>query len=204
MARMNDFELMIIRHGMAEQYHAEGDAERRLTELGEARLTRALPTWYSMDWHWNVALCSPYQRAQRTAEIFQQGLYESYLRTHHIKLEPALVDDELVPHGDLDAALARILEVGRLLAGPRPRVAVFSHNPLVSRLASRLVCGDERGQFAFGQGDMLHLFVPAPSHFDVVLAPQKKEPAPRAVVLGFYPSDAQVAMSEGSALELTK
>ncbi len=204
MARMNDFELFLVRHGVAEQYHQDGDAARALTQAGEARLERALPTWYSMDWHWNVALSSPYQRARRTAAIFKEGLYESYLESHLIKLEDPLVDDNLVPHGDVDEAIARILDVGRLLAGPRPRVAVFTHNPLVSRIASRLVCGDDRGQFAFGQGDVLHLFVPAPSHFDVVLAPQKKEPAPRAVVLGFYPSDAQIAMSEGAALDLAK
>ncbi len=202
MARLNDFELLIVRHGIAESYHDQGDAARQLTDVGEQRIKRVLPTWLSMDWHWNVALTSPYARAKRTSEIIQQGLYERYLETHMMKIPEALVDDQLVPHGDLDQALFRILDVGRILAGPRPRVAVFSHNPLVSRLASKLVCGDEHGQFSFGTGDMLHLFIPAPSHFDLVLSPQKKEPLPRAVVLGFYPADAQIAMSEGAALKL--
>lgn len=202
MARLNDFELMLVRHGTAQPFHEQGDDHRELTAEGRKRLERTLSTWLSMDWHWNVALSSPYVRARQTADVFQKGLHDRYLESHMIDLPEPLIDDELVPHGDLEQAIARILDVGRLLAGPRPRVAVFSHNPLVSRIASKLVCGDEKGQFSFGTGDMLHLFIPAPSHFDTVLSPQKKEPATRAVVLGFYPASAQIAMSEGAQLRV--
>ena len=195
MARMNDFELMIVRHGVAEDRHDQGDAARRLTPAGEQRLRDAVATWAALEWRWDVALTSPYARALSTAQILHEGLNQGALEAHGAPLSDPEIEPALVPHGDLDEAIAKVLSEGRLLAGPRPRVALFSHNPMVGRLASLLVCGDDQGQFNFGKGDLLHLFIPAPSHFDLVLAPQQREPAPRAVVLGFYPSSAQIAMA---------
>lgn len=196
MARREDFELLIVRHGMAQDWHEDGDQARRLTEAGESMLRRAVPAWRRFDWHWSVALASPYVRAQQTARHFWDALAPAYAEEQFMELTEPLTDEGLVPGADARTAAHQLLELGSKLAGPRPRVAVFSHNPLVGRLASLFLCGDEEGRVAMGQGDVLHLFVPAPSHLDQILAPESREPLPRAVLLGFYPSAAQVAVSD--------
>jgi hypothetical protein len=98
---------------------------------------------------------------------------------------------------DLDAALEHILERGHRLQDPRPSITVFTHQPLAEALASKLLTGDTSMSINVGQGDVLHILVIAPSHFDRVLAPVEKEPMLKATLLGVFPRFALERIGQG-------
>ena len=190
MARSYDFELLLVRHGTAHDHAQEGDARRELTAGGRASFARSLQGWRRMDWYWSRALTSPYDRARQTADIAFEALKDEHLAQTGTELSEPEREDEIVPHGDPDLAARRICAIGHTMAAPRPLLAVFCHNPIVSSLASLLVGGDLSAQFSIGRGDVVHLFVPAPSPFDLILDPGADELLPRAVMLGMYPERA--------------
>jgi len=197
MGRKYDFELLLVRHGDAHDWSEAGDAGRELTERGVRALEACVPAFQRFDWHWSAALTSPYVRARQTADIFWKGLAPSYAEAQGMILPEPLIDDGLVPGGDTLAVLQRIVELGESMAGPRPRIAVFGHNPNISRMFSVMMTGSPDAlQVSFGRGDVAHMFVPAASPFDMVLDPLEREPLPRAVLLGFYPHVAQRAAAE--------
>lgn len=196
MGRKFDFELLIMRHGDAEDRSPTGDAGRALTERGGERIDLVARAFGAQEWYWSEAFVSPYLRAQQTYERVMAHIGPKFEAEHDTPLAPAHQTELLLPGARVEELAHMIVDRGTRLAGPRPRVAVFGHNPCLSRLAGLLVGGDHETHFSMGRGDVVHLFVPAPSPFDLILDPQEREPLPRAVVLGFYPSLALEAMGK--------
>lgn len=124
-------ELYLVRHAVAaERSSAQwpDDAERPLTPDGETRfrsaargLARVVPTV-------DRVLSSPYTRAWRTAELLAE-------ETHWPGPEPC-------PALEADRALSEVLTVLDGLVTIRS-VAMVGHEPQLSRLASRLLAGNE-------------------------------------------------------------
>ena len=190
MARKFDFELLLVRHGDAESWAQGGDTQRALTPHGAAAIERCAPAWEHFDWFWSEAVHSPLLRANQTAHILYEQLEGTFARQGGGELLPPKELAPLTPDSNPRASARAIIELGSRQGGPRPLVAVFGHNPNLSRVASLLVCGEDSSSFSLGRGDVVHLFVPAPSPFDALLAPQQEEPLPRAIVLGVYPRSA--------------
>ena len=63
-------ELILLRHGKAEDFHAEGDFARELVEKGVRQATRAGRLLNALDLRPDVVLTSPRIRAKQTAEHF--------------------------------------------------------------------------------------------------------------------------------------
>ncbi len=194
MSRKFDFELLIMRHGDAENHSPTGDAGRALTPRGGERIDLVARAFGRQEWYWSEAFVSPFLRAQQTYERVYAHLAPKFEAENQATLRRAEETELLLPSGRIEDLAHLITDRGHRQGGPRPRIAVFGHNPCLSELAGLFVGGDRETRFAVGRGDVVHLFIPAPSPFDVILDPQEREPLTRAVVLGFYPSAALEAM----------
>jgi phosphohistidine phosphatase len=62
--------LLVMRHGKAEDSHPQGDAARRLVEVGREQARRAARVLAHAQQPPDIVLTSPYERALRTAEEF--------------------------------------------------------------------------------------------------------------------------------------
>ena len=63
-------QLLVMRHGKAEDSHPQGDAARRLVEIGREQARRAARMLLHAQQVPDIVLTSPYERALRTAEEF--------------------------------------------------------------------------------------------------------------------------------------
>ena len=63
-------QLLVMRHGKAEDSHPQGDAARRLVEIGREQARRAARMLVHAQQVPDIVLTSPYERALRTAEEF--------------------------------------------------------------------------------------------------------------------------------------
>ncbi len=199
MGRKYDFELLLMRHGEARSWSDEGDRGRVLTENGRDQIKETVGAFEALGWHWGLGATSGYTRAQETYDALLHSMYDRALNDHHIKLPEASEVPDLAPSGDPERAARALIGIGENLAGPQPRVLAVAHNPILPAIAGVLLAGDPNLQLALGTGDVIHLFIPAPSHFDVVLAPQEQEPLPRAYLLGMYPRHALAAIAAQAA-----
>jgi phosphohistidine phosphatase len=68
-------EIYILRHGIAEDHNAGGDAKRALTEEGRRKLRRVLDRAEKAKVAPSLILSSPYKRARETAEIAAEVLH---------------------------------------------------------------------------------------------------------------------------------
>ena len=195
MGRKYDFELLLMRHGQAQDWSEQGDRGRELTESGRARIARQAGAFEQLGWFWGKSFTSGYARAEQTLGTLREELAQVALEQHHIKLDAPGEIPHLAPSGDPERAARALVEAGSALAGPQPRILAVAHNPIVPKIAGVLIAGDPSMQIALGTGDVIHLFVPAPSPFDLILDPQEQEPLPRAVVLGIYPAHALEAIA---------
>lgn len=140
----------LMRHGEAESY-AESDAQRSLTERGKKEALMA-GQWL-MDEKLGPliksVICSPYKRAVETAQIVAEAISFS---------GELLICDYVTPNDDP----AKLIELLEQRANDVP--LIVCHNPLVSRVAARLIDGTERGSsfpgfatgnIAFLEGDMV-------------------------------------------------
>jgi len=111
-------EIYILRHGIAEDDNAGGDAQRALTDEGRRKLRRVLERAEKAKVEPSLILSSPYKRARQTAELAAEVL----------GYEKKIVDTEtLVPEGS-PAALwedirARKQENAILIAGHEPMLS---------------------------------------------------------------------------------
>lgn len=168
---MSDFELLLIRHGVAEDWAPGGDSERSLTEDGMLQIEAASAGLRRLGLTLNTTLCSPFLRTRQTAAIFRERLGGS-LDTWA----------GLVPSAPPAATRDEILARGKLLATDQ-RMAVVGHNPNISSVLSLLVAGHGATMFNVRPGDVAHLLIPSSMPF------VRSEHLPRAVVLAFYPRD---------------
>ncbi len=119
-------QLWLLRHAEAEPHGTRWDAERRLTERGEAQARAAGAALAGLEVKFDLVLFSPKARARQTAELAAERWSEEQrerLRTH----------DALA--GGFDAAQA--LEVLREVPGDA-RVLLVGHEPDLSRLIGEL------------------------------------------------------------------
>ncbi len=155
------FELMLMRHGEAEDFAEGGDAQRVLTARGHAMAQRAGRLIQTLRWTPTLALSSPFVRACQTL----RGV-----------LDAAAVDvstdteARLVPGAPPGGAIASLLERAAQASATDVRVLAVGHNPCVTGMLAQLVRGDERMAFAVSTGDLAHLSVDPHDGSAVVLS----------------------------------
>ena len=174
---MPDFRLLVMRHGQAESYSADGDAGRRLTADGLARIRHAA---IAMDRiiTINRAVVSPFVRAQQTAEVI--------CGPHNIELQTST---ELTPGTPAEISIACILRHAEGL--PEGGVlGVFGHNPNLTSVLSLLVAGRSDAYFNVRPGSCALLTVPEFMPF----RPAGAE-GPQAILDTFLPLETLVALS---------
>lgn len=166
---MSDFELLLIRHGVAEEWAPGGDSERSLTEDGKLQIEASSVGLTGLGLRIDVAISSPFLRARQTAEV------------HCARLGGAMETwAGLTPSSPASATRDEILQRGKLL-GPDQTMAVFGHNPNITSVISLLVAGHGAAMFNVRPGDVAHLLIPSSMPF------VRGDHPPRAIVLGFYP-----------------
>ena len=185
--RANDFELLLFRHGDAEDWSASGDDARALTPDGLAAMERAAGALEVLGLSWSEAWTSPLTRARQTADALWRVHSPWAQRQDGMPLPEPKPHDALRVDSSARVMAEFLVKRGQRFAGPRPCIAAFGHQPTIEGVLSLLLTGDQGLRCSVGRGDLLHLFVPAPSPFDTVLVPMAQEPLPRAVLLGFYP-----------------
>jgi len=122
--------LYLVRHSKAEASHPDGDRHRALSPEGRARISAMLPQAVAKGVHCDLSLASPYLRAVQTQELFAPAFAS----------KRSAFSGAFTPGGDLDDAFA---ELQAWEADGCTSIAVFTHNPFVTLLASALL---ERGQ----------------------------------------------------------
>lgn len=134
MARL---ELYVIRHGIAEDRGPDGtDASRALTAEGVSRLREVASHLRAIGVWWDVVLTSPLVRARQTAEVLRGA------KPDDLPESRVVVTVNLVPEARPSATIeevAALPEVTHATGDVATRVALVSHEPLVSTLAARLL-----------------------------------------------------------------
>lgn len=124
-------ELVLLRHGKAEEDHPQGDAARELVAKGEKQAVKAAELLRRLERLPDVVITSPRRRALRTAEIFCESagmpwpVVEPWL---DCGMAPETAFAELAAYGGFD------------------RVMIVGHEPDFSSLVSWVLgCGGESG-----------------------------------------------------------
>ncbi|MBL4606707.1 MAG: phosphohistidine phosphatase SixA [Pseudomonadales bacterium] len=134
--------LYIMRHGMAEPYHAKPDAERLLVPEGETQALSVATQWKQSSPSLDYIIASPYKRAQKTAQIVMETLVFS---------GELLTNPLVTPDG-------KVLEVAKSLDQFSPAdILLVSHMPLVSDLLAYLTSGDGRSYGGLMTAQLVHL-----------------------------------------------
>jgi phosphohistidine phosphatase len=130
----------LLRHGVAEEWNACGDAARALTEDGVVRLQRAVPGWRKVAHPIQRVHVSPLLRAQQTGRIFRDAVAK----------DAEWCDTEaLVP--EASPMLAYELLQCALQEGV-DGIACVAHEPLLGSLLGLLLCGSPRSAIPFKKG----------------------------------------------------
>ncbi|MBV1859074.1 MAG: histidine phosphatase family protein [Nannocystaceae bacterium] len=158
---MGRFELMLMRHGAAEDFAEGGDAQRALTGRGHAMARRVGALMRTLAWDPTIAVSSPFVRARQTL----QGVLEAVGAPLTMETEPGLVPGAPAGH-----AVATLIERATVLDGAEVRMLAVGHNPCVTGMLAQLVRGDERMAFAVSTGDVAHLSVDPNEGAAVVLS----------------------------------
>ena len=118
--------LYLVRHGKAVGSHPDGDRHRALSAAGRLRIEGMIPQAFAHGFKADLALSSPYVRAVQTRDLFSPVLSPSRAET----------STGFGPDADPGEALAelRVWEADGIR-----RIAVFTHNPLVTHLAELLL-----------------------------------------------------------------
>ena len=124
MYRENFMRVIILRHGISEETHPQGDNYRRLTPEGRVKLER-VAEFLSKRIRPDMVLTSPFVRAVQTAEVFCKALeYRNSIAESH-SLEPACSPDSIIEE-------ISVLDEGEVL--------LVGHDPHLSSLIERMVC----------------------------------------------------------------
>jgi phosphohistidine phosphatase len=134
--------LYIMRHGMAEPYHARSDESRLLVAEGEAQVRNVASQWQRISPSLDLIIASPYNRAQQTATIVKDVLgFAGELQTNPL----------ITPEGDM-------LRVAQYLDQFASQdILLVSHMPLVASLLGYLTSGDPRSSGGFVTAQLVHL-----------------------------------------------
>ena len=132
--------LYIIRHGRAETY-ASSDSARRLVSEGEQQVRQLASQFRTHSLSFDKLICSPYTRAQQTAQIIKA----------EIGFDKELITcDDIVPDGDVSSVIKNLNAFGD------KNILLVSHMPLLGYLASYLLLGEMR-QRSFSTAQAMHL-----------------------------------------------
>jgi phosphohistidine phosphatase len=142
-----DFELYLIRHGLAAERgeNYPDDTKRPLTQRGIERLKREGRGLAVLDVAFDLILTSPLVRARQTAEAIADAF----------RARPQIVTtDALVPGGAHSAIIDELAKHSR-----RKRIALVGHEPGIGELAARLI--GVRRPLEFKKGAVCRIDVPA-------------------------------------------
>lgn len=130
----------LLRHGVAEEWNACGDAARALTEEGVQKLERAVPGWRKIAHPIQRVLVSPLLRAQQTARVFGEAIAPTAEWCDTEALVP-----EASPMLSYELVQCALHEG---LTG----IACVAHEPLLGSLLGLLLCGSPRSAIPFKKG----------------------------------------------------
>jgi len=116
--------LLVMRHGKAEDSNPQGDAARRLVEIGREQVRRAARMLVHAQQVPDIVLTSPYERALRTAEEFCTTA----------GLAAPIIQDWLACGMHPQTALRELSAFSEFR-----RVAIVGHEPDLSCLISNLI-----------------------------------------------------------------
>ena len=145
-------ELILLRHGKAEDFNAGGDAARVLVQRGHEQAKRAAKLLHKLDRRPHVVLTSPRVRARETAETFCTAammpgpVMQSWL---DCGMDPETALKELKAFSDFE------------------RVLIVGHEPDFSTLVAWLL-GCEGSDVEVKKGAMLGIEVHPPSKQSVL------------------------------------
>ena len=144
-----DMDIFIFRHGIAVERGTKGfenDSERPLTPKGKRQLRKSAAAMRKMKLRFDLILSSPYERAKRTAEIVADEL----------KLKKRLKFSDLLKYEAEPVEL--VAHLAELRPAPKTLLLV-GHEPYLSRMASRLVSGEEDTAMDLKKGGLCKLEV---------------------------------------------
>jgi phosphohistidine phosphatase len=118
-------QLLVIRHAVAEETHANGDAFRALTDAGKVKLRQAVRGLRALQLRSERLVTSPWKRAVQTAELLAPIAGGEPIKTELLTRPPSA---EL---------LAMIAEGGQA-------TAVVGHEPWLGELVAWLAFGDAK------------------------------------------------------------
>lgn len=152
-------ELLLLRHGKAEDFHTAGDSARELVEKGRNQARRAALSLKRAKWLPDIVLTSPYARARQTADTFCEAagipgpILQGWLACG---MNPQLALNELAAFHDFK------------------RVAIVGHEPDLSGLIESIL-GASGGRVEMKKGALACLQINPPSRHGslVFLIPPK-------------------------------
>ena len=119
----NFMRVIILRHGISEEAHPQGDYYRRLTPEGRVKLER-VAAFLNKRIRPDLVLTSPLVRAVQTAELFSKALEYRNTIAESRNLEPGSSPDSIIE------------EISALDDG---EVLLIGHDPQLSSLVERMV-----------------------------------------------------------------
>jgi phosphohistidine phosphatase len=142
-------ELFLLRHARAAEpagRWAGRDAERPLTPPGARKMRRIAAGMRALRLSFDLVLSSPYARARQTAEIAVEVLrLRQRLQWH----------DDLRPDGSAERLLRDLARRSRSAR----RVLLIGHEPNLSELAGRVLCGRPVAVLIMKKGGLCKLAV---------------------------------------------
>ncbi|MGA0845446.1 MAG: SixA phosphatase family protein [Luteolibacter sp.] len=142
-------DLILLRHGKAEDFHRDGDASRALVEKGQSQASRAAELLMRGGWLPEIVLSSRLLRSKQTAEIFCKtaGLPGPLLQ------------------GWLDAGMTPEQALGELAGFVEfKRLAIVGHEPDFSSLLE-WVLGASGGHVLIKKGALACIRIQPPSRY---------------------------------------
>lgn len=129
-------EIYIVRHGIAEEHAAGGDAQRALTDDGKVKMREVAAGLARIGVESETILSSPFVRARQTAEIL----------AFPIKGRLSLLTELAPGHGPSEVC-QRLSEMHNVTS-----VMLVGHQPNCTELAAYLLCAPEKLDMEFKKG----------------------------------------------------
>lgn len=157
-------DLILLRHGKAEDFHKDGDTARELVEKGREQARRAGKLLRRSKWRPEIVLTSPLVRARQTADEFCEAA----------GLPGAVIQGWLACGMDPERALGELAGFNEF-----ERVAIVGHEPDFSSLVEWLL-GVSGGSVTVKKGALVCLTVHPPARHATLrfLIPPKLADAP--------------------------
>jgi len=140
-------DLILLRHGKAEDFHRDGDAARALVEKGRLQARKAGKLLLRSKWRPEIVLTSPLVRARQTADEFCEAA----------ELPGPVIQGWLACGMDPERALSELAGFGEF-----QRIAIVGHEPDFSNFIEWLL-GVSGGSVLVKKGAMACLNIHPPA-----------------------------------------